>query len=548
MTTTNAWTLGSPSKWATRGDEEDARANDIGAVDSFVDAVENASGFSGGQHGGGGGGGTFLSQSLAGNDGGGLPQRMPPHSPPRANFYSPAIPIGLNPTATTTTNATQQQQQQQQQQQTVQLHSNLYVKNLPERVDELQLNAIFSLHGKVESCCVIRDVTTQISRGFGFVKFQTFADAVNAIANMNGKVMHKKAIEVKFANSDSTGTSQNGSSPQFSKQNVFGVNPTANINIVPASTAQQPVVSLENLGSPEQANSMVSNLLSATGNNTANSSIVLEAIAQQQQQLVQQTEMKPSDNIYVKGLPPIMAENDLIRLFSKFGTVVECRLLHASMTTSVGALIRFATVDMASVAVNATNGMTVVGATTPLTVRFADSSSKNRRRQNSNNNNGNNEKTVRNGNQYNKSVENKNNKKSNRQLSSSNRGSSKHNKTSYFSAMSVDENNHAGFSADEASLDGSSSSGEDYAAAAEYRLKLNNLPTLCNDLLLYQTFARFGAIKWLKTALDDDGRCSSGSACVAFSKRKDAETASTHLRNTKLGERIVQIEKTFNTV
>ena len=79
MTTTNAWTLGSPSKWATRGDEEDgARANDIGAVDSFVDAVENASGFSGGQHGGGGGGGTFLSQSVAGNDGGGLPQRMPP--------------------------------------------------------------------------------------------------------------------------------------------------------------------------------------------------------------------------------------------------------------------------------------------------------------------------------------------------------------------------------------------------------------------------------------------------------------------------------------
>ena len=113
--TTNAWTLGSPSKWATRGDEEDARANDIGAVHSFVDAVENASGFSGGQH--GGGGGTFLSQSAAGNDGGGLPQRMPPHSPPRANFYSPAIPIGLNPTAATTMNATQQQQQQQQHQQ-----------------------------------------------------------------------------------------------------------------------------------------------------------------------------------------------------------------------------------------------------------------------------------------------------------------------------------------------------------------------------------------------------------------------------------------------
>ena len=119
-----------------------------------------------------------------------------------------------------------------------------------------------------------------------------------------------------------------------------------------------------------------------------------------------------------------MAENDLMRLFSKFGNVIECRLLHASMTTSVGALIRFETVDMATLAVNATNGITLVGATTPLTVRFADSSSKNRRRQNNNattnnTNNGNNDKSVRNGNQYKPNVENKNNKKSNRYLSTS---------------------------------------------------------------------------------------------------------------------------------
>ena len=437
----------------------------------------------------------------------------------------------------------------------VQLHSNLYIKNLPERVDELQLNAIFSLHGKVESCCVIRDVTTQVSRGFGFVKFHTFADAVNAIANMNGKVMHKKAIEVKFANSDSSGASQNGSNPQFSKQNVFGVGPpTSHISIASASTAQQPVVDLENFGSPDQANSVVSNLLSTTANNAANSSIVLEAIAQQQQQLMQQTEMKPSDNIYVKGLPPIMAENDLIRMFSKFGTVVECRLLHASMTTSVGALIRFSTVEMATLAVNSTNGITLVGATTPLTVRFADSSSKNRRRQNNNannnnSNNGNNDKSVRNGNQYKQSQENKNNnKKSNRYQTSPKRGGSKHNNNSYLSTMSLDENNHAGFSADEAASDLSFSSAEEYAAAAEFRLKLNNLPTACNDLLLYKTFAPYGAIKWVKTALDDDGRCSSGNAWVAFLRRRDAETASAQLRNTKLGERIVHIEKTFDTV
>ena len=531
--------------------------------------------------GGGGGGGGFSSSSppsagahpvggaqIWGGGGGGEKATSPP-SPlgmmgmmdttntidTKATMMRSSMTSLTTPT-TTTTMSNNNNNNSNQQQQRVQLHSNLYIKNLPERVDELQLNAIFSLHGRVESCCVIRDATTQVSRGFGFVKFQTFADAVNAIANMNGKVMHKKAIEVKFANSDSSGTSLNGSNPQFSKQNVFGVAPpTANINIASASTAQQPVVSLENFGSPDQANSVVNNLLSSTANNAANSSIVFEAIAQQQQQLMQQIEMKPSDNIYVKGLPPIMAENDLMRLFSKFGNVIECRLLHASMTTSVGALIRFETVDMATLAVNATNGITLVGATTPLTVRFADSSSKNRRRQNNNattnnTNNGNNDKSVRNGNQYKPNVENKNNKKSNRYLSTSSpkRGGSKHNNTSYLSTMSSDEINHAGFLADEAASDLSFSSGEDFAVAAEFRLKLSNLPTLCNDLLLYTTFAPYGAIKWVKTALDDDGRCSSGNAWVTFRRRKDAENASANLRNTKLSERIVQIERTYNSV
>ena len=187
---------------------------------------------------------------------------------------------------------------------------------------------------------------------------------------------------------------------------------------------------------------------------------------------------------------------------------------------------------------------------------YADSSSKNRRRQNNNattnnTNNGNNDKSVRNGNQYKPNVENKNNKKSNRYLSTSSpkRGGSKHNNTSYLSTMSSDEINHAGFLADEAeNSDLSFSSGEDFAVAAEFRLKLNNLPTLCNDLLLYTTFAPYGAIKWVKTALDDDGRCSSGNAWVAFRRRKDAEIGSANLRNTKLGERSVQIERTYNSV
>jgi hypothetical protein len=53
----------------------------------------------------------------------------------------------------------------------MQQHSNVYVKNLAEDVDELTLKGVFERFGIVESCCVIRDVSTNSSRGFGFVKF-----------------------------------------------------------------------------------------------------------------------------------------------------------------------------------------------------------------------------------------------------------------------------------------------------------------------------------------------------------------------------------------
>ena len=44
-------------------------------------------------------------------------------------------------------------------------HSNVYVKNLSEDVDELTLKGVFDKFGAVESCCVIRDVSTNSSRG-----------------------------------------------------------------------------------------------------------------------------------------------------------------------------------------------------------------------------------------------------------------------------------------------------------------------------------------------------------------------------------------------
>ena len=138
-------------------------------------------------------------------------------------------------------------------------HSNVYVKNLSEDVDELTLKGVFDKFGAVESCCVIRDVSTNSSRGFGFVKFVQVHQAEAAIKEMNGKVIRGKVLEVKFANSDSSATT------------------------------------------------------AASGVGTI------------------------SDNIYVKGLPPLWTEVELRAFFNIFGTIIECRLLHASGTTTAGA-------------------------------------------------------------------------------------------------------------------------------------------------------------------------------------------------------------------
>lgn len=185
-------------------------------------------------------------------------------------------------------------------------HANLYVKNISDRIDELMLRRLFEACGEVRSCCVIRDVSTNRSRGFGFVKFAEVDKAADAITKFHGKEYAGKTLEVKFANTD--GESDDA-------------NPTSNA--------------------------------------------------------------PPSDNIYVKGLPPNWTHDDLKTYFSEFGHIIECRLLHANKSTSSGALIRFLRDSEATDAVTLGNGRMLVGVSTPLVVRYAEPQGKNKRTQGS---------------------------------------------------------------------------------------------------------------------------------------------------------------------
>ena len=84
-------------------------------------------------------------------------------------------------------------------------HSNLYVWSIPRDMDEQQLSTLFQKFGNVESCTIMRDVQTKQSKGYGFVKYEKFDDAVNAKDKLHGKFVKDKQLQIKFASTDSKG-------------------------------------------------------------------------------------------------------------------------------------------------------------------------------------------------------------------------------------------------------------------------------------------------------------------------------------------------------
>lgn len=78
-----------------------------------------------------------------------------------------------------------------------------------------------------------------------------------------------------------------------------------------------------------------------------------------------------------QNLPKNLTEDELRALFSPYGAVIECRVLHSGTArtdsgTGAGALVRMATVDEAAQAIAHLHNQRLAGSVMPLVVRFAD--------------------------------------------------------------------------------------------------------------------------------------------------------------------------------
>jgi RNA recognition motif-containing protein len=154
----------------------------------------------------------------------------------------------------------------------------------------------------------MRDKMSQVSKGYGFVKFIRYEEAEKAIEKVSGRVLREdlahRPLQVKFANTDSSGVA--GSSGRGGGEAGGG------------------------------------------GGGVGGSAMT----------------NPPSENIYIKGLPTDSNENDLVNAFAQFGRIISCTRI---ATTGI---IGFQSVEEASRAVQGANGTTLLGGSVPLMVTF----------------------------------------------------------------------------------------------------------------------------------------------------------------------------------
>lgn len=77
----------------------------------------------------------------------------------------------------------------------------LLIRNLARSTTEEELLALFEPYGLVQSCSLVMDKETGLSKGFGFVEMPKLGDCKAAVKQLNGKEIAGSKIRVKKAES-----------------------------------------------------------------------------------------------------------------------------------------------------------------------------------------------------------------------------------------------------------------------------------------------------------------------------------------------------------
>lgn len=73
----------------------------------------------------------------------------------------------------------------------------LLVRNLARSTSEDELRAAFEVFGAVQSCVLVTDKVSGLSKGFGFIEMPKQGDAKAAMISLNGSDLGGQKIRVK---------------------------------------------------------------------------------------------------------------------------------------------------------------------------------------------------------------------------------------------------------------------------------------------------------------------------------------------------------------
>ena len=75
----------------------------------------------------------------------------------------------------------------------------LLIRNLPRTTTEEECRTMFEAYGSVQSCTLVIDKSSNISKGFGLEEMPKKGEAKASIKNHNGTVVASNKIRVKKA-------------------------------------------------------------------------------------------------------------------------------------------------------------------------------------------------------------------------------------------------------------------------------------------------------------------------------------------------------------
>lgn len=90
----------------------------------------------------------------------------------------------------------------------------ILIRNLPKTITQAEVEALFTPYGKVNSCDLVMDDKSGLSKGFGFVEMDTSEGVDKAIPSLNGRIIEGQKIRVKWSNQEKKNQEKNNNPPE----------------------------------------------------------------------------------------------------------------------------------------------------------------------------------------------------------------------------------------------------------------------------------------------------------------------------------------------